>query len=68
MVTGELIVPATNYEIHCPSCGVLIRRIREDRAKERSCPDCKHPQAIWLLFYRQTHFKMLDEQHYGKAE
>lgn len=35
-------------EIHCPKCGVLIRKVDLRLMKARRCPNCNNPQAIYL--------------------
>jgi predicted RNA-binding Zn-ribbon protein involved in translation (DUF1610 family) len=35
-----------NVEIHCPSCGTLVRRC----LSTSSCPDCGDKQAIFLSY------------------
>jgi len=36
----------TSVEIHCPSCGHLLRRVKN----QSKCPDCGNNQAIFLPY------------------
>ncbi len=43
-------MPSATQEIHCPKCGVLIRKVDVKLLKAKTCPDCGSQQAIYLDF------------------
>lgn len=42
---------SSTQEIHCPKCGVLIRKVDMKLLKVKTCPDCGSQQAIYLNYF-----------------